>query len=75
MMDYPSAAFLTGSPIGGTPKKKRSMYASVFDKFVPGGSDYSDEDKDKLARQGLLNLGLTMLQTGGGFGNALGAGV
>lgn len=55
--------------------KKRNLYASLLDKFVPSSSEMSDNDKSALGRQGMLQLGIGLLSNGGGFGNALSQGI
>jgi hypothetical protein len=69
-----SASFLNPNAIH---KRRRSMYASLFDRLGQGREqNLSDDQKEGLARQGLLNLGIGMLQTKGqGFGGALGQGL
>lgn len=58
-------------------QKQRPMYAKLFDRLNPGGSDdLTDADKQALFRQGLLGLAAGMLQTGGqGTAGALGNGL
>ncbi|MFD0738227.1 D-Ala-D-Ala carboxypeptidase family metallohydrolase [Lysobacter koreensis] len=75
MLNYP----MVGSIMPGMdelPKKKRDWRASLFDKLNPdGGLGLSDDDKERMGRQGLLQLASGLLSTNGGFGNALGAGI
>lgn len=48
----------------------------LFDRLNgDSGLGLSDDDKDRATRQGLLGLAAGLLGTGGGFGNALGAGL
>lgn len=49
----------------------------LLDRFIPDSAGLNDEDKNKLARQGLLASGLATLaaQTGGNFGQALAHGL
>jgi len=56
-------------------KVKKSMYASLFDKFGGGSDDIDNDQKSALFRQGLLGLGAGLLGTPGGFGAGLGAGI
>lgn len=49
--------------------------AGLFDRLMPNDLGLSEDDRDKLGRQGLLSLGLGLLTNGGGFGNALGQGI
>lgn len=56
--------------------KKRDWRASLFDKLNPGAdADMSDDDRERLGRAGLMQLASGLLGTGGGFGNALAAGL
>lgn len=59
------------------PKRKRSFFAGLYDKLSPSDDPtLTDEQREALGRQGLLNLGLGMLQTGGqGFGGAFANGL
>lgn len=49
----------------------------LLDRFIPDSAGLNDEDKNKLARQGLLASGLATLaaRTGGNFGQALAQGL
>lgn len=69
-----AASFLNPAAV---PKRRRSLYANIFDRLGQGGDqNLTDDQKEGLTRQGLLNLGIGMLQTKGqGFGGALGAGL
>lgn len=49
--------------------------SGLFDRLMPNDLGLSEDDRDKLGRQGLLHLGLGLLSNGGGFGNALGEGI
>lgn len=44
----------------------------MFDRLVSSDIGLSDDDKERLGRQGLLSIGAGLLSNGGGFGNALG---
>lgn len=58
------------------PKKKRDWRASLFDRLNPDADlSLADDDKAAISRQGLLGLAAGLLGTGGGFGNALSAGI
>jgi hypothetical protein len=57
----------------------RKFRIGLFDRLngpsgVPG-FELSEDDKNRASRQGLLGLAAGLLGTGGGFGNALGAGI
>jgi hypothetical protein len=57
----------------------RKLRIGLFDRLsnsssVPG-FELTDDDKNRASRQGLLGLAAGLLGTGGGFGNALGAGI
>lgn len=69
-----AASFLNPAAV---PKRRRSLYANIFDRLGQGGDqNLTDDQKEGLTRQGLLNIGIGMLQTKGqGFGGALGAGL
>jgi hypothetical protein len=69
-----SAAFLNPAALSS---KRKSLYARLFDRLGQGGGEpLVDDQKESLIRQGLLNMGVGMLQTKGqGFGGALGAGL
>lgn len=47
----------------------------MFDRLVPSELGLSDDDKERLGRQGLLSIASGLLSNGGGFGNALGEGI
>lgn len=47
----------------------------LFDRLNGDSFGLSDDDKDRATRHGLLGLAAGLLGTGGGFGNALGAGI
>jgi hypothetical protein len=73
MFNIPMIGALAPTP-DMLPKRKRDWRASLFDRLNPD-SDIGDADKSKLGRQALLGLASGLLGTGGGFGNALGAGI
>lgn len=56
----------------------RNFRVGLFDRLSgPGGTgfDYTEDDKNRISRQGLLGLAAGLLGTGGGFGNALSNGL
>lgn len=53
----------------------RKFRAGLFDRLNSSPGGFTDDDKDKTARQGLLALASGLLGTGGGFGNALSTGI
>lgn len=73
MFNFPLAGTLTPSMTDLPPVKARkpNWRQSLFDKLMPDDG-LEDPQKEALLRQGLLQAGLSMLSTGGGFGNALG---
>lgn len=59
------------------PKRKRSFFAGLYDKLSPGNDPtLTDEQREALGRQGLLNFGIGMLQPRGeGFSGSLASGL
>lgn len=57
----------------------RDWRASLFDRLNPSfgvlNPEIDEAQKSKLGRESLLNAGLAMLQSRGGFGNMLQAGI
>lgn len=53
----------------------RDYRIGLFDRLNGNSGGLTDDDKDRATRQGLLGLAAGLLGTGGGFGNALGAGL
>lgn len=73
MFNFPLAGSIAPSMTDLPPVKARkpNWRQSLFDKLMPDDG-LEDPQKEALMRQGLLQAGLSMLSTGGGFGNALG---
>ncbi len=59
------------------PKRKRSFFAGLYDRLNPGAdATLTDDQREALGRQGLLNFGVGMLQPRGqGFGGSLASGL
>lgn len=59
------------------PKRKRSFFAGLYDKLSPSDDPtLTDEQREALGRQGLLNFGIGMLQPRGeGFSGSLASGL
>lgn len=54
-----------------------NLATGLLGKFIPGANDLSEQDRNVIARRGLLQLGLGMLasRSGGNFGTALADGL
>lgn len=75
MLNIPLIGALAPTP-DVLPERKRDWRASLFDRLNPDDTlGLTDADKSRLGRQALLGLASGLLGTGGGFGNALGAGI
>lgn len=73
-MNFPLIGAMAPTASQLPPAAKRDWRASLFDRLMPDGG-LEDDDKEAAMRQGLLGLASGLLGTGGGFGNALSAGI